>query len=381
MTASPTLAVDAGQDVPPSVARSDELHREVRAFAARDEVSADDFEALALKLAQFQAQHVAGFARLVDVRASSLDSLESIPAVPADAFRLSRVAAHPAELDVARFHTSGTTKSAPGVHAFRTTETYERVALAFGRPALAPERGPRVIVALAPPPSVAPHSSLGFMMRLFMDAWDGRALSVDPSGAAYDGGAARRWLAGSGGIDVQALERAGLIALERSEPLLVLATSFALVAMLDALGGRQLRCPRRTVVMQTGGFKGKSREVEPRALRRQVARAFRIAPEQVVGEYGMTELTSQLYEVRGEEGVYLEPHWLRVVPVDSATLKAVDPGEVGIAKIIDLGNVDSAVAIVTQDQVQRTERGVRLLGRRKGAPARGCSLALEALVR
>jgi len=56
-------------------------------------------------------------------------------------------------------------------------------------------------------------------------------------------------------------------------------------------------------------------------------------------------------------------------------------GEVGIARFVDLGNIDSAVSIVTQDLVRRVNGGIQLLGRQPGAPARGCSLAMEALLR
>jgi hypothetical protein len=119
-----------------------------------------------------------------------------------------------------------------------------------------------------------------------------------------------------------------------------------------------------------------------------VARCLGISERQVVGEYGMTELTSQLYEATlpgssleaahgGMPGVYFEPPWLRVVPVDPATLEPVAAGDVGIARIVDLGNVDSAIAIQTQDQVRRLQGGVELLGRAPGATPRGCSLAIE----
>ncbi len=72
----------------------------------------------------------------------------------------------------------------------------------------------------------------------------------------------------------------------------------------------------------------------------------------MIGEYGMTELSSQLYEgtlprgrPRGPPGVFLEPATLRVFPVDPVTLEPVPDGEVGLAKIVDVCNVDSAVAI------------------------------------
>jgi hypothetical protein len=101
----------------------------------------------------------------------------------------------------------------------------------------------------------------------------------------------------------------------------------------------------------------------------------------------MTELTSQLYEgclpggsLHGPSGVYCEPPWLRVVPVDPLTLTALRDGERGLAKIIDLGNVDSAVAVLTQDVVRRRGAGIELLGRSPEAPLRGCSLMLEDMV-
>ena len=127
-------------------------------------------------------------------------------------------------------------------------------------------------------------------------------------------------------------------------------------------------------------------------LRAGVAVAFQLAPTRVVGEYGMTELTSQLYEGTVAEsalaaqrpeaapGVYFEPPWLRVTPVDPVSLQPVAKGEAGLARFIDLGNVDSAVSVVTQDLVRRAHGGIQLLGRQPGAPARGCSLAIEALL-
>jgi hypothetical protein len=53
---------------------------------------------------------------------------------------------------------------------------------------------------------------------------------------------------------------------------------------------------------------------------------------------------------------------------------------VGLARFIDLGNVDSAVCVVTQDLVRRVGGGIELLGRQPGATPRGCSLSIEALL-
>lgn len=357
------------------VERSEALHERVRRFARGE--PGDAFDPLALAIAQFQAEFSAPFRSLCRSRGAALDHVAGIPGVPADAFRLTRVAVHPPELDVARFTTSGTTGSERGTHAFRTTTTYEAVALLGGRRALLGFRpGPRVVVSLAPVPATPPASSLGFMLDLFHGAWDARGLPHE------------RWLVRDDGIDLAGLERAARVATERGEPLLVLSTAFALVLLLDALGGRTLATPPETAVMVTGGFKGRTREVEREVLRRDVARTFGVPESHVVAEYGMTELTSQLYEgtlpgaaPSGDPDVLLEPPWLRVEPVDPTTLEPVPPGETGIARIVDLGNVDSALVVQTEDLVRRRGPGIELFGRRPGAAARGCSLALEALLR
>jgi hypothetical protein len=370
-----------------STAESEALHARVRAYAAGSSEPGETFDRLALDIAQFQARHSPGFARLVERTRSALDRVEEIPAVPTEAFRVARVAVHPPELDQERFLTSGTT-GAPGVHAMRTTRTYRELSLRSGRAALTSAwPGRSVVVALAPPPGNPTTSSLGFMLRTFMEVFDGRALRMDPDGAPFDGESPLRWLAGPAGIDVEGLVRAAGVARKRHEPLLVLGTSFALVLLIDALTNARIVVPKRTVVMQTGGFKGRTRVVAPEVLRALVAKAFRVPSEHVIGEYGMTELTSQLYEGtlpggawRGEPCVYLAPPWLRVAAVDPVTFEALPEGEVGIARLVDLGNVDSAVAVVTQDLVRARAGGIELCGRRPEAEPRGCSLAIEALV-
>lgn len=344
------------------VSESDALHARVRAFARGE--PGDTFDSLALDIARFQARWSPGFERLVAAH-GGFTSVDEIPAVPSDAFRLARVAVHAPELDVARFVTSGTTGSERGVHAFRRLDTYDELSVAFGRGALLePGAGPCLVLALAPDPGEPGESSLGHMMRLFMRRFDARPRDA--------------WLLDASGLRLSALQAAIERAHAEGQRVLLLAASFALVALLDALGGRQLAAPAGSRVMQTGGFKGRSRELDPAALRADVARALAVSPDRVVGEYGMTELTSQLYEL--EPGLFAPPPWLRVTPVDPITLREVRPGEGGLARFVDLGNVDSAIAVLTQDLVRRRGAGVELLGRSPGAPERGCSLAVEGLL-
>ena len=94
----------------------------------------------------------------------------------------------------------------------------------------------------------------------------------------------------------------------------------------------------------------------------------------------MTKLSSQFYDAQPRPGVYAEPPWARVVPVDPETLAPVADGEVGIARIEDLMNVDSAFAVLAADRVRRVDGGFELLGRAPGAAPRGGSIAVDEMI-
>jgi hypothetical protein len=368
-------------DVATARAESDALHARavasIRAFEAGEPMP-EPFDTLALDLARFQQRRVPGYARLcaargVDLRAATRAS--QAPAVPADAFKLARVFAFDEAEAAFTFRTSGTTVGSRGAHAMRHARSYDAAALAFGRVMLAPDR-PRgaPIVVLGPSAEEAPDSSLAHMCGLFARALDG-------------GSPGRAPFVHDGAIDHAALADRLRSVRAAGEAAIVLATSFALVHLLDALGAREgaLPLPAGSRVMLTGGFKGRSREVSAGELRRDVARLFAIEPRFVVGEYGMTELSSQFWEATivdssARHGVYVEPPWARVVPVDPVSLEPVPAGDIGIARIEDLANVDSAFAVLTQDRVRRVPGGFELLGRVAGAPARGCSIALDEML-
>jgi hypothetical protein len=376
---------------------SDLLHARVRAVirAFEDRQHADDrpgrpipetFDAIAAALASFQATRVPGYARLCAARGvdpRSIARASDAPAVPADAFKLSRVFAFDESLATATFRTSGTTIGARGVHSMRDVGTYDAAALAFGRAMVARglEGTTMPVLILAPSDAEAPDSSLSHMCALF-----GRAFG-DLRGGECGPGGERTFFVRAGELDIDALRRR-VGALPGEVPAFVLATSFALVHLLDALGGHAadgLPLPRGSRVMQTGGYKGRAREVSAEELRRSVARLFAVDERSIVSEYGMTELSSQFWDATlvnpdARHGVYVEPPWARVVPVDPETLAPVPEGAIGIARIEDLANVDSAFAVLTQDRVRRVDRGFELLGRAPGAPPRGCSIAVDEML-
>ena len=164
--------------------------------------------------------------------------------------------------------------------------------------------------------------------------------------------------------------------------------------------GLRFRLPPGSAVMVTGGFKGQRREVAAGELTARLAAQLGVPREGQFGEYGMTELTSQLYTrtlLGGPAGLYAAPHWVRVRVVDPQSLADAPAGETGLVAIFDLANVGSAVHLLSEDlgrlepgaadsndadsndAASNDAGGLRLLGRAPGAALRGCSLTVEEL--
>jgi hypothetical protein len=379
-------AVPVDYEQPPALRKSAALHERVVSFAkaqlgslSSPRLDGDSFESLAVDIARFQYELNPGFARAVMQHTGRLEILGDLPLVPTDVFRLCRVAVHPPELDQIVFRTSGTTAEQTGNHPVRLLQTKEHLALLQAERTLFSDFKRGVVVALSPPPREAPSSSLVHLMQTLMKRFDGRALSSDPEGVAFRIDEPGRFLCPAQGIDIEGLKRAARVALHRSEAFFILTTSFALLATLEELDGEKLRCPDRTVIMITGGFKGRRTELSEDDLRQRCASTFSISPQKIIGEYGMTELSSQLFE-SDIKGIYAAPPWLRVAAVAPHDFRQVREGEPGLAHFIDLANVDSCLSIVTQDLVRQVKGGIELLGRAPRAIPRGCSLPFEGLL-
>jgi hypothetical protein len=230
-------------------------------------------------------------------------------------------------------------------------------------------------VALVPTAKARPDSSLAYMMDALGDAWcDGRG------GYYVDA----EWR-----LVVDGFERALIRASDEGKPLLVAGTAFAFVHWLDTPGGRTLPpVPEGSVLMETGGFKGRSRHVSRAELYTALGDRLGLPTGRIVNEYGMTELLSQFYEPiirdpapddisrRRHEG----PPWIRTRVLDPGTLEAVPTGEPGLLAHFDLANLDSVSAVLTEDVGQAAGTGFHLRGRLAGAEPRGCSLAMEDLL-
>lgn len=349
---------------------STELIQRISRFI--DNPESESFEALALAAFRFQFEHIPPFRRLCLARGAHPDTVphwREIPAVPVAAFKsLELHAAPPVEI----FRSSGTTGGNRSVHFHAFPDLYRQVIEtsfpAFCLPPGDPLHGRPPMLALIPPRSLIDDSSLGFMVDHVLSTFGAEDSTYAFGASGVEPHIARLWC-----------ERQ----IAGNRPVLVLGTSFALVQWIDSLesGGHTLRLPEGSAVFDTGGFKGRSRELSYPELQVSLERHLAIHPRRIVREYGMTELTSQLYTgtLRQGSDLFTGPHWLRFQTLDPLTWAPASAGESGLVAIFDLANVGSAIHLLTQD-IGKLEKGeLRLLGRAGEAELRGCSLTAEQL--
>ena len=188
---------------------------------------------------------------------------------------------------------------------------------------------------------------------------------------------------GSGVIDGEMLAGAMHASSREGEAVLLLGTAFAFVHALDqdALGS----LPPGSRIMETGGFKGRSREVPRVELYRTLSAETTVASDHIVNEYGMTELQSQLYtpvlsEQDHDGSAHVLPPWMRARALDPSTLEEVEEGAEGLLAFFDLANAGSVCHVLTEDVGSVSRGRVRLEGRVAGAEPRGCSRAMDDLM-
>jgi hypothetical protein len=345
----------------------DSIHAWLAQPGRRSEVG---FEALALEAFAYQYERIPAYRALCERTGRTpveVRSWRGVPMVPARAFATVELATDPPR---ETFRSSGTTGAERSVHRHPFPELY-RAAVDASFPRFCLPRGDRPpMLALVPPREVAPDSSLGFMVDHLLARFGGPGSAHGFGARGVEIGACRSWLG--------AAQRGG-------RPVLVLATAFALADLLERLARMNLhfRLPAGSAIFETGGFKGRSREVSGDELLGEAASWLNVPAGQLVSEYGMTELTSQAYTetlLGGEPGRFVTPEWLRVRALDPVTLAEQPAGERGLLAFFDLANVGSALHVLTEDLGAVDARGgFRLAGRAAGADLRGCSLLAEEL--
>jgi hypothetical protein len=182
-----------------------------------------------------------------------------------------------------------------------------------------------------------------------------------------------------GQLDLDGFRNALTSAITQHQAVAVCGTAFSFVHLIDACADLPpLILPTESWVLETGGFKGRSREISKDELYSHLARIFTIPNYAIWNEYGMSELSSQAY-AHGTLGLHGTPPWTRVLVCDPATDREVRLGQQGLIRWFDLANVDSVFALQTLDLAERTPTGFRLIGRLPRTEPRGCSLSAEDL--
>ncbi len=163
-----------------------------------------------------------------------------------------------------------------------------------------------------------------------------------------------------------------------------MGTAFNFVHLLDGLAERRetIQLPPGSWVLETGGYKGRSRELAKPELHALITERLGIPRDRIVCEYGMSELSSQAYDLALSSSclappvsrLFQFPPWARVRIISPETGREVGEGETGLLRVFDLANARSVLAIQTEDLAVRRGNGFELLGRSMAAEPRGCSL-------
>lgn len=274
--------------------------------------------------------------------------------LPVEAFKLATVTSFPADRAERIFVSSGTGKQQRSRHFIADMSIYQRSVLAGFDRAVANRFGwgHGEVTILGHLPAYALESSLVAMVTILINQ------RGNPRSTLFL-------------EDTSALEAATSKPTEG--PVLLFGAAFGL---LDLLESRAWRLPAGSVVIETGGMKTHRREIEREELHERLADGFGIPLGHVISEYGMCELMSQCYT--DENRIFRTPPWMRHVILDPSNPIAMCPeGQEGVLGFIDLANVHTVSAILTEDRAVSIAGGFKVLGRLAAAELRGCNFLLE----
>ena len=312
-------------------------------------ISSDaEFEREALRLFRYQAEHCAPYAeylRLIGVEPSMVDRIEAIPMLPIELFKSHKIYCGE-EAPQMVFTSSATTGMVQSRHYVEDLELYERSFTEAFRHFYGDPKECS-IYALLPSYLEREGSSLVYM--------------------------AERLIAQSGGGGFYLNDYEKLLAdMSRDyNPKILLGVTYALLDLAENYAPHL----DHTVVMETGGMKGRRKELPKSELHKMLCSAFGV--EKIHSEYGMAELMSQAYSFG--DGIFRTPRWMRVLVRDvNNPFARLSDGRRGGLDIIDLANRSSCAFIATQDVGIRYEDGsFRIEGRISQSDIRGCNLLVQ----
>ncbi|MFN0032028.1 MAG: acyl transferase [Flavobacteriales bacterium] len=310
------------------------------------------FEEYALQVFHHQAIHCpiyAQYIKAISKAAISVNNLEEIPFLPIEFFKSHRIVTGIYEAETA-FTSSGTTGSNHAVHHMKSLAAYEQVFTRIFETNYG-SLADYCVAALLPSYLERTGSSLVFMANHFISKTTEN---------------------GSGFFLYNHAELAALLTRceKRGQKALLLGVTFALLDFAE----NQPMPLKNTLVMETGGMKGRREELTRQQVHEILGEAFNL--KQVHSEYGMTELMSQAYS-QGE-GVFQCPSWMRLLVRETTDPLSISSSGKGCLNVIDLANLHSCSFIATQDLGHVLPDGrFEVLGRMDHTEARGCNLMLQ----
>jgi phenylacetate-coenzyme A ligase PaaK-like adenylate-forming protein len=308
------------------------------------------FEKIALKVFRFQYENNLVYKEFCDfmkVKVQEVKSLQQIPFLPIQFFKSHTVVSNTNPIQET-FTSSGTSGQITSRHCVTDSSIYEE----SYRKGFAQFYGnieDYVVLALLPSYLEREGSSLIYMFKDLIEK------TKHPESGFYLN-------------DYNALTDK-LISLDNSgQNVILIGVTYAL---LDLIEQHQFQL-KNTFIMETGGMKGKRKEMIREELHDQLCKGFGVTA--IHSEYGMTELLSQAYSLG--DGVFECPSWMQVLIRDTEdALTYVNDGKTGGINVIDLANINSCSFIATQDLGKKNpNNSFEVLGRFDNSDIRGCNL-------
>lgn len=312
-----------------------------------------DFNHLALAVFQYQAKEnpvYNAYLNLLKCDPAQVSQLTDIPFLPISLFKTHTVLTGPHTPGIT-FSSSGTTGQQTSLHQVVDPDFYTENALKGFAQFYGPVKE-YCVLALLPAYLERTGSSLVFMVQQFIQQ------SIYPTSGFYLD-------------DLEALAHQLKIQQAKKIPTLLIGVSFALMDLAEQFP----QDLSNIIIMETGGMKGRRKEITRKELHTHLKIAFQIA--NIHSEYGMTELLSQAYS-QGDEW-FDGGATLRVLVREiNDPFAYVPAGRTGVLNVVDLANVNSCSFVATADlgQVGEDQR-FKVLGRLDASDVRGCNLMVD----
>lgn len=319
-------------------------------FAISD---AKAFEAQALAIFKLQAENCQVYKEYIHhlrINVDQVSTMEAIPFLPIAFFKTHQVVSnhHPVKIT---FSSSGTTGMSHSSHQVTDVSLYEQSYLrAFDQ--FYGKVSDYCFLALLPSYQQRSGSSLIYMVNDL----------IEKSGHPQSG-----YFLNNHEDLLNTLKDLK----NKKQPTVLIGVTYAL---LDFVEKFDIHFPE-LIVMETGGMKGKRKEMVREELHQQLTEGFGVSA--IHSEYGMTELLSQAYSLG--EGIFHCPNWMKILIRDTNDpLTLIAQGKTGGINVIDLANINSCAFIATQDLGRiNTDNSFEVLGRFDNADIRGCNLLVQ----